>query len=141
MKRLGCFFLTFLFCSLCAEEYAFFGKHFLASYLDCNPEALGDVNRLIQAMDEAVRTSGATVLNKSSHVFEPNGLTLVYLLSESHASIHTYPEFGACFVDLFTCGELCSAKEFDRVLRRYLQPGEVNARHFLRGQTIEEFWP
>ncbi len=140
MKRLSSFFLMLLFSSLCAEEYAFFGKHFFASYLECDLQLLGNVDRLIEVMDEAVRASGATVLDKSFHVFESDGLTLVYLLSESHASIHTYPEFGACFVDLFTCGEDCSAIEFDRVLRDYLQPAEISARQFLRHQTIEEFW-
>jgi S-adenosylmethionine decarboxylase proenzyme len=89
-------------------------------------------------MDEAVKASGATILNRTYYIFPPNGMTLVYLLSESHASIHTYPEKGACFVDLFTCGENCSAEGFDHLLRGYLQPGTTNARQFARGEIIEE---
>ena len=89
-------------------------------------------------MDSAVASSGATIRNKIYHVFPPDGLTIVYLLSESHASLHTYPEFGACFVDLFTCGNNCSAKNFDAALRSFLQPKDVNARFFLRNQGTEE---
>lgn len=121
-----------------AEEHEFEGKHFLASYLGCDAEALAHVEEMIGAMDVAVIASGATILNKTHHVFPPNGLTLVYLLSESHASVHTYPEFNACFVDLFTCGDHCTPQGFDAALRAYLKPKEVNARLFIRHQeTIE----
>ncbi len=120
------------------DVHEFSGKHFVASYLDCDTEALSDLDGLQDAMDQAVGVCGATILNQSAHVFPPHGLTKVYLLSESHASIHTYPEFGACFVDLFTCGNNCSAERFDKALREYLKPKEVNARFFLRDGSISE---
>jgi S-adenosylmethionine decarboxylase len=121
-----------------AEEYSFKGKHFVASYLECDLKALTDLDELIKAMDCAVRASGATILEKTPFVFPPNGLTIVYLLSESHASLHTYPEYGACFVDLFTCGDICSSENFDKALRAYLKPQRVSARLFLRHEDVEE---
>lgn len=124
--------------SLFCENYEFKGKHFIGSYLDCDLEALSDLNGLIEAMDLAVQNSGATVLDKSQYIFPPNGLTIVYLLSESHASLHTYPEYGACFVDLFTCGDSCSAEKFDAALRSYLSPQSVSAKTFSRGEEINE---
>lgn len=124
--------------NLDSESYEFAGKHFLASYLDCDPEALKNVDTLIAVMNQAVEASGATILDSNAYRFSPEAVTVVYLLSESHASIHTYPEHGACFIDLFTCGEKCSSKEFDRVLRDYLKPKEVDARLFLRSHTTEE---
>lgn len=120
------------------DEHDFKGKHFLASYLDCDPEALINIDGLLQAMDEAVGASGTCILQRTHHVFPPHGITVVYLLAESHASIHTYPELNACFVDLFTCGDHCSSVHFDRLLRSYLKPQIVNARQFIRHQTIEE---
>ena len=123
---------------LTCEEYTFTGKHFVASYLDCDRNALTDLDGLIKAMDKAVQSSGATILDQAHYVFPPNGLTIVYLLSESHASLHTYPEFGTCFVDLFTCGDSCSSEKFDTALRIFLQPTQVNARVFLRNEGIEE---
>lgn len=131
-------FLVSLFCSLWGETYEFAGKHFIASYLECDREALSDVAGMTRAMDEAVKASGATVLDHSSYVFTPNAITRVYLLSESHASIHTYPEHGSCFVDLFTCGQKCSAEKFDTVLRAYLQPKQTNARFFHRAEETKE---
>ena len=118
--------------------HEFAGKHFLASYLDCDPRALKDVDALIAAMDKAVEASGATILDSNAYRFSPEAVTVVYLLSESHASIHTYPEYGACFIDLFTCGETCTSEKFDQTLREYLKPKQVDARLFLRTDTIQE---
>lgn len=139
MIRVLFVFFSFFGHLLFSDEPHFFkGKHFLASYLECDVQALSNLDTLIQALDGAVASSGATVLNKASYVFPPDGLTVVYLLSESHASLHTYPEHGACFVDLFTCGDHCSTEQFDQALRDYLQPKQVSARFFHRGEEVEE---
>lgn len=130
--------LALPFQSDASDQYAFRGKHFIASYCGCDEKALTDVERLEAVMLEAARASGATVLQSAKHVFPPSGLTMVILLSESHASIHTYPEFNACFIDLFTCGEKCSSQNFDQVLRGYLLPKEVNSHSLMRDQGIEE---
>jgi S-adenosylmethionine decarboxylase len=146
MMRKFLFFCLLLPCLALTEEnqnqkqdqHLFAGKHFLASYLNCNQEALANVEKLLDTLDQAVAASGANTLQRATHIFPPSGLTAVYLLSESHASIHTYPEVGACFVDLFTCGDHCSSASFDQILREYLQPEKVNARQFLRHETIED---
>jgi S-adenosylmethionine decarboxylase len=128
------FFSAFLF----GEDYSFKGKHFVASYVGCDLHAIGNLDGLMHAMDDAVRASGATILDQTPYIFPPNGLTVVYLLSESHASLHTYPEHGCCFVDLFTCGDKCSAEKFDQALRAYLNPKTVNAKMFVRGEEVHE---
>lgn len=130
--------LSFVGSILYSDEYSFRGKHFVASYIDCDLESIADLDGLIHAMDRAVLESGATVLDRAPYVFPPSGLTIVYLLSESHASLHTYPEHGSCFVDLFTCGDTCSSEKFDEVLRDFLKPQRVNARIFMRSEEIEE---
>ena len=117
--------------------YQFKGQHFLASYCDCDHEAMTNLKGLEQAMLDAAQKCGATVLKSASWEFLPeNGLTMVILLSESHASIHTYPEFNACFVDLFTCGEKCSSEYFDQALQSYLKPNSVNGRTLIRTTEI-----
>jgi len=138
MKRMLFVVLGMVTNLLAQEVHDFEGKHFIASYLGCDHEALGNIEELIHVMDFAVEASGATILNKTSYVFSPNGLTIVYLLSESHASLHTYPECNACFVDLFTCGDRCTPDGFDTFLRAYLKPQKVNAKFFHRHQEIDE---
>lgn len=124
------------------QGYEFFGRHLLASYVDCDPAALADHAGLKAAMAAAVEAAGATLLNSIHHSFTPSGMTAVLLLAESHASIHTYPEHQACFVDLFTCGRACSAEKFDAVLRQYLRPTGVQRRTMLRhADGVEEALP
>ncbi len=135
-----CLILTSVLAMANEEDHAyqFRGVHFIVSYCDCDKDALSDVDNLRAAMNSAVEQCGATILESSSWVFPPNGLTMVFLLSESHASIHTYPEHGACFVDLFTCGEKCSAEKFDAAMRNYLNPKVVSKRTLVRNEEIQE---
>lgn len=121
------------------EVYDFCGTHFLASYNDCDQEALTNPQKLVEVMLKAAEASGATVLDSTYYIFPGNGMTMAILLSESHASIHTYPEHGSCFVDLFTCGNKCSHIEFDKTLREYLKPSNVSEKVHIRHQDFEEY--
>ncbi len=108
-------------------QYDFNGTHFVASYKGCDEKALRNIDSLRYAMIMAAHDSNAKVLSHNDFRFSGDGYTMVVLLSESHASIHTYPEHNACFVDLFTCGTRCSWENFDKSLRAYLQPTEVDS--------------
>jgi len=114
------------------KKYEFVGNHLIASYSDCNAAALRDTEGLAAAMKAAVLATGATVLRIIEHTFPNGGFTLLLLLAESHASIHTYPECNACFVDFFTCGNSCTVENADAVLRNYLQPQKARCRVVLR---------
>ncbi len=139
VKRLFIIFIGFFLAgaSLHGEDYQFKGKHFIASYLECDEDALGNVDALRAALKEAANASGATILDGVDFSFTPQGFTMALLLSESHATIHTYPEHRACFVDLFTCGDHCSAKRFDAIMRGYLKPGKVNSCEMQRSEHLE----
>jgi S-adenosylmethionine decarboxylase proenzyme len=123
---------------LTGHDYQFEGQHLLVSYSACQIERLTDVEAVLEAFRRATLAAGATILSESHHVFLPHGLTAMLLLSESHASIHTYPEHASCFVDLFTCGEHCDASAFQRVLQDYFQPGEVQATTILRSTQFKQ---
>jgi S-adenosylmethionine decarboxylase proenzyme len=120
------------------ESYQFQGVHFLASYMDCDHAALTDIPSLRQTFLDAASQSGATVLGFSDYIFSEDGFTMVILLSESHASIHTYPEHNSCFIDLFTCGDKCSSANFAKTIKNYLHPEEVSEKILTRSNAIEE---
>ena len=107
-------------------SFDFQGHHFIASYYDCDEIALTDRKMLKEVMIKAAQKAGAQVLDHCSYDFDGDGLTMVILLSESHASIHTYPEHKACFVDLFTCGNTCDNEQFHHVLAKYLKPNHFS---------------
>ena len=137
-----CFLAVFssYFAPLAADEeiHEFRGKHMVADYLECDKSALSDESRLIQVMLEAVQRCGAQILNHNFYIFPGHGLTMTILLSESHASIHTYPEHGKCFVDLFTCGDKCDHTVFNAVMQAYLKPKKVAEMVLVRDDEIKE---
>jgi S-adenosylmethionine decarboxylase len=66
---------------------------------------LDDVETMERAMIEAVKAAGATLLHIHLHKFSPNGgVSGVAVLSESHISVHTWPEKGFAAFDVFMCG-------------------------------------
>jgi S-adenosylmethionine decarboxylase len=80
------------------------GKHCVAELYGCDHSILDNEKVLIELIRESIDIAGATLLDICSHKFEPQGVTIVALLSESHISIHTWPEDGSVALDVFTCG-------------------------------------
>lgn len=105
------------------HAYSFKGTHYIATYTGC--KSLYYEGIVLHALLTASTSSGATVIKYSVHEFPTQGMTAVVLLSESHASIHTYPEVGSAFVDLFTCGDNCDWKKFEESLVSFLEPKNV----------------
>ena len=55
--------------------------------------------------DDVLEKSGFCILNFIEHVFEPQGYTALWLLSESHFAIHTFPEENKYYIELSSCIE------------------------------------
>ena len=81
------------------------GSHWIADLSGCEPSLLKDEAALNQIFAHAIAASNATILNSISHKFGgEGGVTGLFLLAESHAAYHSYPEFRYIAVDIFTCG-------------------------------------
>ena len=80
-------------------------KHLLLELYRCDYEKLNDESFLRCALNKAAKLAKATVLNLISNKFEPQGVTAIALLAESHISVHTWPESNYSAVDIFTCGQ------------------------------------
>ena len=60
-------------------------------------------NETILIMDKIVNKYNLNVVKKAIHQFQPFGVTGVYVLSESHLSIHTFVDERKVAMDLYTC--------------------------------------
>ena len=80
-------------------------KHLLLELYRCDYEKLNDESFLRCTLNRAAKLAKATVLNLISNKFEPQGVTAIALLAESHISIHTWPESNYSAIDIFTCGQ------------------------------------
>ncbi len=79
------------------------GEHYIFDLSDCNHEILMDSEKAYSLFAQAVRENGLTVVDEGFYKFSPHGFTCFLLLAESHASLHAWPEYGYCAIDLFTC--------------------------------------
>ena len=70
----------------------------------CPFELLNNELFLQQVITEATHICKATLIDVISKQFHPQGVTVLALLSESHMSIHTWPEKGEAAIDVYTCG-------------------------------------
>lgn len=68
-------------------------------------EKLNDLAYIEAAMRRCVDAAGATLLHIHLHPFEPNGISGVAVLAESHISVHTWPEDNYAAFDVFMCGD------------------------------------
>ncbi len=81
------------------------GTHLVAELTGCNPAVLDDLDKLQEIFQTAAVIAGATVVNSTSFRYSPQGVSVMVVISESHVSTHTWPEYGYAAVDFFTCGD------------------------------------
>ena len=111
------------------------GRHLLVEYTGCTANALNDLKRIEQLMNQAVRTAGATVVASVFQPFEPHGVSGVVVIEESHLSIHTWPEHGYAAVDFFTCGH-ADPEIAHEVLAAGLGAGHAEVMYVDRGMGV-----
>lgn len=114
-------------------EYSTFGRHVAIDTWGVDFEKLNSAEFLQNHMVEAAEACGATVLSVQAKQFEPQGATVLVLLSESHISIHTYPERGFAALDCYTCGETVDPELAIQYMVNILQPEKIYARKLIRG--------
>lgn len=82
------------------------GKHMICDIVNVrNMTHLESMTSMHQLLDDICARHEFTVLGKLEHVFQPQGLSIIYMLSESHISIHTFPEQKYLALDIYTCRE------------------------------------
>lgn len=82
------------------------GKHYLLNLYGCSFDLLDNEQFIIEMLTQAANLCQATILNTVSHRFQPQGVTGILLLAESHISIHTVPECGTAYADVYTCSKV-----------------------------------
>lgn len=80
------------------------GSHIIAELSFCAPEMLSDLAKVREAMVRAAFEAGAEVREVAFHRFHPHGVSGVVVISESHLSVHTWPEYRYAAIDIYTCG-------------------------------------
>jgi len=101
------------------------GHHGMFVLRNVAPALLEQAAEVRKRLWSVAKDCRLNVVAETGHQFLPVGVTHVLVLSESHLSIHTYPETGRAYVDLFTCVVEFDMSEAVLALKRHF--GEVVA--------------
>lgn len=100
----------------------------LAILCCCPADLLDDDEYLDRTLHSAIRKSNLTLHGTCMKRFEPQGVTGIAVLGESHAAIHSWPQSGQLFIDIATCSSKESATVvFNEILAQF--PGARVASH------------
>lgn len=116
--------------------YVQLGNHVLVSLYGVAFAVLDDIEGMRSAFDQACEAMQATVLHRFAHKFEPQGVTIIYALAESHISGHSFPELGSITLDCYTCGHMTPQVGMN-VLIEYFQPTKVYMEEVSRDKEKE----
>lgn len=108
------------------------GRHLLIEFWGSKtPENIEEWKKLLW---EAAKASNSAPLQVAFHKFEPQGITGVVILEESHIAIHTWPEKEYIAIDIFTCGEHTDPKAGMEYLAKELSPTKIDSQFVVRGK-------
>ena len=123
------------------------GLHLTADLHGCPlaQPAMTDVQALRGLCLAAVAASGLTAVGELFHRFplqdsQPQGITGMVLLAESHVAVHTWPEKGAVTLDVYVCNfEADNSSRAEALLSALLRgfaPAQVIRQALQRGQPL-----
>ena len=97
----------------------------------CDCEVIDNMEKIKKIAHSAIEAIHAEIVEECSHRFLPIGITYIAVITTSHFSIHTWPEYGYVAVDIFSCDahvpeDICS------YLKTALSAKEVEIRQFER---------
>ena len=112
------------------------GQQLIVELYGCDRTLLDDPSCLERILTEAISRSGGTIIKPCFHQFSPHGVTGVVVIAESHVAVHTWPEFGYCALDVFTCGTQVNTEQIFEYVRSELQAQETSVMEVKRGTLV-----
>ncbi len=109
------------------------GYQFILELYGCCYEFLNDEKRVGEALTKAAMVAGAHVIDTRFHTFSPHGVSGVVVISESHLTVHTWPEYGYAAIDVFTCGTGLNNDAAIDCIREHFEPAHITVMELKRG--------
>lgn len=117
------------------------GTHLIVDLYDCSSEALDDLEGVRRAMIEAAEEMDATVVTDEFHRFEPHGISGTVVISESHLTIHSWPEHAFAAIDVFSCADHVDTDCAIEVVEGAFSPERIEVERLARGAEVVDRGP
>lgn len=109
------------------------GKHIIVELSGCSEEEINDISKVENLMNQAAKKANANIIKSVFHKFSPMGVSGVVVISESHLSIHTWPELGYAAIDVYTCGSTTKPFKACYFLAQKFKAKKIKATYIIRG--------
>jgi S-adenosylmethionine decarboxylase proenzyme len=124
-------------------------QHTLLEFYQCDAARLKHSRSVKTLLCHAVLEGGGTIVKAVFHNFSPHGVSGVVVITESHVTIHTWPEHAYAAVDIFSCSAKLDHKTIGEYLKQSLSARRVDQRSFARGfpalngeaRALRPAWP
>ena len=97
-----------------------------------------DMENLSATLESAVDKVGTRVIQRTTQKFSPTGVSVIFILAETHISLHTWPEYGYAALDIFICGEGKDPEIAWEVVRKALRPKSFKINRIARTISIDD---
>ncbi|SPE51076.1 S-adenosylmethionine decarboxylase proenzyme [Verrucomicrobia bacterium] len=112
-------------------------QHTLLEFHECDPARLKHSREVKKLLCDAVLRGGGTIVEAVFHDFNPHGVSGVVIITESHVTIHTWPEYRYAAVDIFSCSEKLDHAAIREQLKRALASRRVRVKTLRRGVGLK----
>lgn len=110
------------------------GTHILVELFGCDRKILNDSRQIESELIQAAELINATIVSSSTHNYQPQGVSAVVVISESHLTIHTWPEYQYAALDLFICTDTADPRIAFNHIKKALQASHTSTVELRRGQ-------
>jgi len=109
------------------------GCEWIVDAYGCAPARLRDRGAIVALLERIVADMQLHVVSTCVHAFGgPGGVTAMFLLAESHLTIHTFPETGLATLNAYCCTPRTPA-DWRALLGEALGARDVQIRELARG--------
>jgi S-adenosylmethionine decarboxylase len=122
------------------EDLETIGYHYIVEAAGCNPEVLRDPDAMREILTQAARAGDMGVRTSYFYRFAPSGVSGVVIVSESHISVHTWPERGYAALDVFVCGEAARPEAGIHFILEKLSSTDAHVTEIKRGIEDEDVY-
>lgn len=118
-----------------AEEKKYAGVHILIDMWYQSEPSIDTVKFFIEKI---LLVSGSKLIEIMSHEFNAHGgISVLALLSQSHISFHSWPEYNYAAIDIFLCGNIFN-DELAAIIEKVFLPQKTEINLHYRGIIVEK---
>ncbi len=112
------------------------GNHIILDIYECDSKLLNDVDVMRKILVETTQEIGAKVVSEGYKKFSPVGISAFVIITESHISVHTWPEHRYAAVDIFSCNKIVAEDVLTSIMDKF-KAKSISMYSLQRGKLLE----